>query len=859
MMKYLAAALMLFCPALLLCQITTVDFRYASQRYFAASCFPYDRVKTVVTQNHGLGYDFGPGPYAQPLTEVTFRVAEDSLVLREQGCADPTIPIFSATFSAPDIVVIQEAFAVPLGKKGVGSRTKPRLERRLGWNGTIGWARPPEGTDPAFRNVAWGGNRPILYRVPVRRGSEKLVALGFCEPYKWGPGTRTMEVRVEGADPLVFDPLSSGKKNEPQIAMLKGQDADQNGQLAVEVHSAISSPDPNPFLNVLWVFPPEANVTSDDLIRGRSTAELKVDCGMEEESWQNDLRADMLIFSSKGKGVTPEIIVRSGRDLQFDSKSKLLTWSGRPFVVSRPLPERAYRSGETWHIVLPHGTSEAHAFVLQGPWSDGQLRMLPDVATARSNATKFWRQEVRLPHSRISVPDSGIQYLLDASIRNLYQIGEFVDGGLEFHPGPSVYRGLWVHDSFWHLSALLYLGDAISVKLAIDRILSFQLPSGQVRVMAPYVMNREAPIVAQTMLRYARMTDDRGWLLSHWDQFEKALSWTEERRKETLVDRASPAYGLFPPGFADGGLGGIGAEYASVYWALIGFRAGRDAAVWLKKPESAQHWQGCYDDLMTSFRRAAARDLRKNASGHWYLPVRVADTSRATPPQQANWPLLDAQGLAHLFDPRDSLVSGTLAMLSDDLQEGLPPSTGWMKDGLWPFFGSLLGITQTYQRDYAAAHRTLFAVANHASPPGTWVEEQLPKAVGTRTSGDASNATASALFIKQVRRLLIMERGDTLELLGGMPDSWVAAGKTLSLKGCPVEGGGKVDLTLSVTPDGQLVTIAMGAVGKLGSPGFVQLDLGVLSRSGFKLEAGGAVEETIRIERGRSWKMTLRR
>ncbi len=356
--------------------------------------------------------------------------------------------------------------------------------------------------------------------------------------------------------------------------------------------------------------------------------------------------------------------------------------------------------------------------------------MLPDVATARANATRFWRQDVRLPHSRISVPDSGIQYLLDASIRNLYQIGEFVDGGLEFHPGPSVYRGLWVHDAFWHLSSLLYLGDAMSVKLALDRILSFQLPSGQVRVMAPYVMNRETPIVAHTMFRYARMTDDRGWLLAHWDQFEKALSWTEERRKETLVDRASPAYGLFPPGFADGGLGGIGAEYASVYWALVGFRSGWDAAMWLKKPESARHWQACYDDLMSSFRRAAARDLRKNASGHWYLPVRVADTSHATPPQQANWPLLDAQGLAHLFDPRDSLVSGTLAMLSDDLQEGLPTSTGWLKDGLWPFFGSLLGITQTFQRDYPAAHRTLYAVANHASPLGTWVEEQLPKAVG---------------------------------------------------------------------------------------------------------------------------------
>jgi hypothetical protein len=139
------------------------------------------------------------------------------------------------------------------------------------------------------------------------------------------------------------------------------------------------------------------------------------------------------------------------------------------------------------------------------------------------------------------------------------------------------------------------------------------------------------------------------------------------------------------------------------------------------------------------------------------------------------------------------------------------------------------------------------------------VEEQFPITVGPRTSGDASNATASALFIKEVRRLLIMERGDTLELLAGMPDTWVAPGKTLAIKGCPVEGGGKVDLTLSVTADGQLATVVMGAVGKPGAPGFIQLDLGALRRSGFTLETGGAPDAKIRIERGRPWKMTLKR
>jgi hypothetical protein len=454
------------------------------------------------------------------------------------------------------------------------------------------------------------------------------------------------------------------------------------------------------------------------------------------------------------------------------------------------------------------------------------------------------------------VPDSGIQYLLDASIRNLYQIGDLVDGGLQFNPGPSVYRGLWVHDAFWHISALLFLGDTPSARLALENLLRYQLPSGQIKVMAPNVMNRETPIVAYTMFRYARMTGDREWLASHWDRFERALSWIEERRKETLMDPASPGYGLFPPGFADGGLGGVGYEYASVYWGLIGLRGGVDAARWMGKPAAARRWQIQYDELMRSFRQAARRDMRMNDAGHWYLPLRVADTSAHVPPQQANWPLFDAQGIGHLFDPRDTLVTGTLAMLDDSTKEGLSTNTGWLKDGLWPFFGSLEGITSTYQRNYAAAHRLLYAVANHANALGTWVEEQLPRSVGQKTSGDGSNATASALFIKQVRRLLMMERGDTLELLAGIPDSWYRPGATIAVNDCPTTFG-KVRLTLSISGDGRRATAVVGGIGKAGDPGCSTMDMRGLKRAGFSSADGSPLPDYITIERGRSFRLSL--
>jgi len=322
-----------------LAQNEPVDFRYSPSRYFAAICFPNDWLKTVVTENNGLGYDFGPGPYASPLTEVTVRAAGENVTLTGHRLPNPGIPLVRASFQGAGSTMVQEVCAVPLGAKGAsGARPKRAAERLQGWNGTVGWARPEGQADPAFRNAAWGVNRPILYRIPVRRGSEKLVALGICEPYKWGPGTRILELRVEGAEGVIFDPLAKGKKNAPHVLFFRGRDANGDGQLAIEAHAAPASPDPNPFLNVFWIFPPEATVSAQDLITGRASkdAELYFDCGAEEERWQNELRADALFTSFGGSPATPEIIVRSTRSLVFDSSSGMLLFDGKPFVVSRP-------------------------------------------------------------------------------------------------------------------------------------------------------------------------------------------------------------------------------------------------------------------------------------------------------------------------------------------------------------------------------------------------------------------------------------------------------------------------------------------------------------------------------------------
>lgn len=852
--------LMAFCAmATAHAQHPTVDFRYAPYRSLNTICFPNDWQKTVVTERHGLGYDFGPGPYNVPLTEISIRALGEDVTLARQWIDQPAVPLMRGEFRGNGLTISQEAFALPLGARGAGAGKKPEGVRRLqGWNGTIAWAHPAGTVDGAFRSVAWGVNRPIQYRARVGRGSQKLVAFGICEPYKWGPGTRILELHVEGSSAVTFDPLAKEGKNVPHVVFMTGGDENRDGEINIEVHAAESSPDPNPFLNAFWVFPAGTDVSAADIISGGagSRAEIAFDCGADEMEWQTGLRADMLTARFEGKPVAPEVRIRTSRLLSHDPSTGMIESEGRPFVMTRPRPESVISGDGEWRMILPVGTREAEVVVLSGAWTAQLVKLVPRVDAAKPAVERFWKEQARLPLGRFVLPDTGIQYILDANIRNLYQIGELVDGRLQFQPGPSVYRGLWVHDAAWHISAALYLNDAGSARSVLENLLRFQEPDGRIRVSAPLRMNRETPLFVWMMTRYARLARDRDYLESHWKAVEQAMEWVRAARSETMKDPASRFYGLFPPSFADGGVGGLNYEYASVYWALAAYRSAASAARWLGKQTQAREWERQEADLLKSFRMAAARDYRRDGAGNLYLPMRVADTSRSTPPQQGNWAILDGQGVVHLFDPADSLVRGSLAMLTSETREGLAPNTGWLADGLWPFFSTLQAITHVYQRQYAQAESLLYAVSNHASPLATWFEEQLPRDVGQKVTGDGSNATASALYVKLIRRMLMIEREDTLELFAAVPAWWYRPGATVAVNGAPSLFG-PVTASVRISPDGVTGAASVTTPGSPRERGVTVLSLGPLRAQGYRASDGSSLPDVLVARPGQTAKITF--
>ncbi len=314
----------------------------------------------------------------------------------------------------------------------------------------------------------------------------------------------------------------------------------------------------------------------------------------------------------------------------------------------------------------------------------------------------------------------------------------------------------------------------------LEAIFAYQQANGQVKVVEPHVMNRENTahrlygLPVRSCHRAAGLAslplapDHRG--------HEVASFGARKDAGRSFVRDLRP----FPSRLLGRRARRSTAEYSGVYWSLIALRRSIEAASWIGKNEDAQQWSQFYDELLASFHKACARDVRKDRHGYYYLPMKIADTSTTRPPQQAQWGVMEA-AVEGVFDTREPLVQGTLAVLDSDLREGLPVGTGWLQDGLWPFCASIQAQVCLHGQNFSRANELLYAIANHASPVGTWLEEQQPATVGKRTGGDASDASAAALFINQVRDMIALERGNTIVALEGIPDNWLAPGSRLAL------------------------------------------------------------------------------
>ena len=112
------------------------------------------------------------------------------------------------------------------------------------------------------------------------------------------------------------------------------------------------------------------------------------------------------------------------------------------------------------------------------------------------------------------------------------------------------------------------------------------------------------------------------------------------------------------------------------------------------------------------------------------------------------------------------------------------------------------------------------------------MEEQLIQEAGSGSAGDVSDAEASAVFLHLLRYLLVTERGEDLEFLGGLPPSWLRAGSRTALTDQLSEFG-RFTLELRIGADGRTGHLTISPIEGRGSSGTVSCLLRALREGGF--------------------------
>lgn len=819
----------------------TVDYEFAPGRWMTPIGLVDDWQKSMVDHNGRLVYDFGPGPYAQPITTVGFTLDNVDFGETSQRLLDARIPIVLSTQKSVEVgnaaALNTAAFAlIPDQPQQPSAESSDGAYRRLqGLVGSPAWAPLSEEYDAAFQSVAWGTGRSIPYDIRVTPGASKRIALGFLEVYRTGRISREMDLIVEGSPRRTVDIVGRGGQNVPQALFFDATDADSDGWIEVEVTGSPTGQDPNTFLNGIWVFSPDATATEADVIDGtaRRSAELVVNAGHDLLN-AGFVRTDALRATRSGTNQPLKLVINTRRQLTFDGPTNTILFHGSPFIVtSHPFALTNTETG--WELIFPTTADAIDAIVIHGR-IDGTFS-LPDLAEEQQKSARYW-QRVELPWNRISVPDAQIQDLLDGGIRTLYQVREIVDGYAQFQPGASVYRGLWYGDGVWGAETASLLDDADAARQVLDAMLLHQSADGRTGVLKPALLHRETAHLIYGIARYAELHQDWEWLDERWEQYTRAVQFLIDLRASASTDPEAVYFGLYPPGLTDGGVGGVGASYGSVYWGLIGIHEAARVARLLDKPEAAA-WEAEFNDFLKAFRRATDRDTRQDEFGNSYVPVKMDFDPEVNIGQRGQWGVIHMLYAGQFLNSQDPLVTGTLAMLHAHTEEDHVVSLGWLTNGVWPIFEAHRALAYNWIGDPDKAELLLYSFANHATPTLLWAEEQHPKARSKRIAGDVPHTVGNMQIVRLVRFLLMLERDGNLELFGGLPLTWIHGGARLSALSLPTLYG-PATVQYAIDSSGESASITVQTPKPSIDAGVVRLDTRRFQAAGFGLLADGS-------------------
>jgi hypothetical protein len=438
---------------------------------------------------------------------------------------------------------------------------------------------------------------------------------------------------------------------------------------------------------------------------------------------------------------------------------------------------------------------------------------------------------------------------LVACARNIQQAREVKNGKLTFQVGPTVYRGLWIVDGNFILEAARYLGYDNAAQQGRETEWSHQLPDGQIVAAAGREHWKDTGIAMFTLVRQAELSQDWTYFRKMQPQVLKAVRFLVNLRQQARRDGGVMGrYGLLPPGFGDGGLGGVQDEFTNTLWVLAGLKTVNAAALRLGL-SGFEPAEQLYQDLRLSFFAAARLEMRQYSTGFEYLPMlmkedpewSVPDAWARPRPQTAQWALSHAIYPGLVFEKENPIVKGHIKLMQACTQEDVPAETGWLHHGgLWTYNAPFVAHVYLWAGLTDWARLTFGGFLNHASPSYCWREEQpLQGSLVAGYVGDMPHNWASAECVLYLRHMLALEDGAALRLLAGIGDFELASGEPHQLIQSPTRFG-RINLALEPLDRAQGWRLKFNRA-KGPRPESVQLPRALGSRFRFSRIAGAQV------------------
>ncbi|MGZ9154434.1 MAG: hypothetical protein ACXW6J_14235, partial [Candidatus Binatia bacterium] len=476
--------------------------------------------------------------------------------------------------------------------------------------------------------------------------------------------------------------------------------------------------------------------------------------------WVND--RIYAAFSSQ-----PEIVSIA----DFDNGDVIRLIENEPQQTARSLRSRSGLLSAACEFAFSLGPGESVAFVISSPMREGVApRAYVDFCAIRENVIRFWREKIG--PRKITVGDREVSDTVEAQTALILVNAT----RYAFAPGPRNYDRTWIRDGSSQALALLSAGLIEEAKSYVIFYSKRIYENG----MVPPILNLDGSvnrgygsdiefdaqgefvgIAADTY----RLTRDRAFLDAIFEPVVRATKFIEElcARTNARYGPETRFHGLLAPSISHEGYSKPSYSYWDNYFALSAWRNCEYLALEIGDTNVAAHANAKAQEFAANLARSIRMTAEELGTGLIHGSADRED--------------VDVSSTSIAFEPcrvEDILPTEFIAATYDHLAHGIkligePDFVG----NYTPYGVRNLNAFVSLGR-FEDAFRLLSAALACRRPIGwrfwaevVWDEPQSPEYIG-----DMPHTWIGAEFATAIRRMLLREDGDTLELFPAVPDSW---------------------------------------------------------------------------------------